>query len=350
MFKKKEKEINVFDEIGIEIPRLLFPNREKVDLEKWATIACDQYTSQPDYWEEVESFVGDAPSTLNLMMPEAWLNDPERKAHQDAIPSKMQEYLDEGYLEELAPGFMFIHRQMSTGNYRRGLLVLLDLDKYDYDPSKKTLCRASEETVEERLPSRIEIRKKAIFEMPHAMVLLNDKGNMLMKQLDSLIKARAPFYNFELMQDGGQIRGWHIHRPEEIEVVVKTLTMLKGSSVFTGGMMYVVGDGNHSLAAAKKAGDRYALVELVNLYDLALCFQPIHRLLDADGNVVDYIHGQDECEYIAEQKGLTADIRKPYPKVKLWTTVLRKGTLPKKTFSIGNAVDKRFYLECCMRK
>ena len=172
---------------------------------------------------------------------------------------------------------------------------------------------------------------------------------MLMNQLDMITGKRTPLYNFDLMEMGGRIRGWFINQEKDMAMVLNTLTMLKGASVFGGGMMYAVGDGNHSLAAAKKAGDRYALVEICDLNDPALQFYPIHRLVDADGNIVDYIHDKDECEYLAKERGLTAQIMPAYNKLHLWKDVLKNGRLPKKTFSIGNSVDKRYYLECHLR-
>lgn len=334
------------EKLGIGIPRLLFPTGDRT---KWAVIACDQHTSEPEYWERVEEFTKDAPSSLNLMMPEAWLGREDKKAHQDNIPKMMEQYLAEEDLADIGEGFMFIHRQMSNGYFRRGLLVLLDLDKYEYAPGNKALCRATEGTVEERLPARIEIRKNASFEMPHAMVLVNDKANVLMGQLDVMVRNRKPYYNEELMEGGGTIRGWFIHKESEISIVLQALTVLRGASKFSDGMLYAVGDGNHSLAAAKKCGDKYALVELVNIYDPAVEFHPIHRLLNPDGSVADYIHGEEECKALAKAKGLTAKIMPDYPKDKLFKDVIKNGVLPKKTFSIGNAVDKRYYMECRLR-
>ena len=334
---------NNIEKLGIAIPRILFPT---TDLSKWAAIACDQYTSEPEYWQDVEDFAGDEPSSLNLMMPEAWLGQEDKKAHQDSIPETFKKYLANKDLVDIGEGFMFIHREMSNGSFRRGLLVLLDLDKYEYAPGNKALCRATEGTVEERLPARIEIRKKATFEMPHAMVLVNDKSNILMGQLDLMVRNRMPYYNFELMKGGGTIRGWFIHEEREMAVVLKALTVLNGAAKVNDGMMYAVGDGNHSLAAAKKCGDKYAMVELVNIFDPAVDFHPIHRLVDNDGKVIDYIHGEEECRYLAEKMGLKAQIMPEYEKKRLFKDVIKNGVLPKKTFSIGNAVDKRYYLEC----
>lgn len=336
--------MNNFDKVGIAPARFLFPTSY---IETWATIACDQHTSNPAYWEEVERVIGDDPSSLDLMMPEAWLNDESRKAHQEQIPALMKQYIEDDTLRDIGEGFMFIHREMSNGYFRRGLLCLLDLDKYEYTPGNKALCRATEGVVEDRLPTRIEIRKNAPLEMPHVMVLVNDKSNLLMGQLDLLVRNRQPYYNTDLMMGGGKIRGWFIKNEREWGIIEKSLITLLGASKFAQkGMLYAVGDGNHSLAAAKKCGDRYAMVELVNVHDPAVEFFPIHRILDTDGNVVDYIHGEEEAKRIAEERGLTAQIMPDYPKDKLFKDVIKNGILPKKTFSIGESVDKRYYLEC----
>ncbi|MCQ2553763.1 MAG: DUF1015 domain-containing protein [Clostridia bacterium] len=336
--------MNNFDKVGIAPARFLFPTSY---IETWATIACDQHTSNPAYWKEVERVIGDDPSSLDLMMPEAWLNDESRKAHQEQIPALMKQYMEDDTLRDIGEGFMFIHREMSNGYFRRGLLCLLDLDKYEYAPGNKALCRATEGVVEDRLPTRIEIRKNAPLEMPHVMVLVNDKSNLLMGQLDLLVRNRQPYYNTDLMMGGGKIRGWFIKNEREWGIIEKSLITLLGASKFAQkGMLYAVGDGNHSLAAAKKCGDRYAMVELVNVHDPAVEFFPIHRILDADGNVVDYIHGEEEAKRIAEERGLTAQIMPDYPKEKLFKDVIKNGILPKKTFSIGESIDKRYYLEC----
>ena len=333
-----------FEKIGIAVPRLLFPTSY---IESWATIACDQHMSEPEYWEDVERYIGEDPSSLDLMMPEAWLGRDDKKAHQENIPALMKQYMEDDTLRDIGEGFMFIHRQMSNGYFRRGLLVLLDLDKYDYVPGNKALCRATEGVVEDRLPARIEIRKNAPLEMPHAMVLVNDKSNLLMGQLDLLVRNRQPYYNAELMMGGGMLRGWFIHQDREYKIVENALNTLLGASHFAQkGMLYAVGDGNHSLAAAKKCGDKYALVELVNINDPAVEFFPIHRLVDENDYVVDYIHGEEECRALAEKMGLKAKIMSPFDKDRLFKETVKNGIMPKKSFSIGKAVDKRYYLEC----
>ena len=332
-----------FKKAGAAVPEILFPD---ADLEKWSCVACDQFTSDPEYWERVSSLIGDAPSSLDLMMPEAWLGDPAKKAHEDSIAVKMETYLENGILKKLPQGLMYVKRETGAG-IRRGLLLLLDLDCYEYEPGNKALCRATEATVEERLPVRIEIRKKAPFEMPHVMVLLSDEEDMLMRCLDAETEGVRPFYDFDLMMGSGNIKGWHLTDDGKLEKIADILLLLKEKA--PDGMLYAVGDGNHSLAAAKKCGDRYALVELVNVYDPALLFEPIHRL-KKDGEVVDYIHGKEECLRLGSRPGYEAVIMPDYPKDRLFKDVIEKGLLPKKTFSMGQAKDKRFYLECCMRK
>ena len=339
----KEKIESRLTEAGLKVPEILFPD---TDLRKWSCIACDQYTSRPDYWEKVVSLVGDAPSSLDLMMPEAWIGDEKRKAHEEEIPGKMASCLSNGILNKLPAGFMYVKRQTRTG-IRKGLLALLDLSRYEYAPGNKALCRATEGTVEERLPVRIEIRKKALFEMPHVMVLYQDEDFLLANCLDEGTKGMASLYDFELMMGGGNIKGFHITGEDALEKIADVMLKLKERA--EDGMLYAVGDGNHSLAAAKRCGDGYALVELVNVYDPALVFEPIHRL-KKDGDVVDYIHGKDECLRLAGLLGYEAVIMPDYPKDRLFKDVIEKGVLPKKTFSMGQADDKRFYLECCMRE
>ena len=347
-------------DFGIYAPKVLLP-AEGTDLEKWATIACDQFTSDPGYWEKAEALTKGAPSTLDLQMPEAWLSDSvsaQHAAHEAAIPQKMKEYLENGTLREIPEGFVFIKRETSSGT-RRGLLALADLDSFDYRPGSHALIRATEETVESRLPVRVEIRKSAPLEMPHAMLLFQDPKDMLMGSLEVLTRNRKPLYDFPLMLGGGRIQGWLLKTISDWIIVADIFIILKAQA--EDGMLFAVGDGNHSLAAAKlcreeeklqggkpgtePSAKRFALVELVNLYDSALEFLPIHRLVK-DGEVIDYIHGEEECRALAEKLGCTADIRPPYPKEQLFSDIINNGALPKKTFSIGRATDKRYYLEC----
>ena len=329
-------------DLGIAPAEILLPKEHP---EKFAVVACDQFTSQPEYWQAVEDFVADAPSALRLMMPEAWLNDPAKKAHEEAIPEVMRRYLEDGVFSAPKEGFLYVERQTTTG-LRKGLIVNLDLSRYEYVPGNKALIRATEKTVEDRLPVRIEIRKKAALEMPHVMVLVNDAKDLLMQTAKQLCAGKTPVYDFDLMADGGHITGWMISGEESYQALAMQLEVLKAEA--EDGMLYPVGDGNHSLAAAKKCGDTYAMVELVNLYDEALVFEPIHRL-KKDGEIVDYIHGREECLALGSRPGYEAVIMPDYPKERLFHDVIENGTLPKKTFSMGSAKDKRYYLECQKR-
>jgi len=328
---------------GFAPAEILLPKNNR---EKFAVVACDQFTSQPEYWQEAVDFVGDAPSALNLMMPEAWLDDPAKQSHAEEIPSEMEKYLSEGVFEELKPGFIYVERTTTIG-VRKGLIGNINLDKYEYVPGNKALIRATEATVESRLPIRVEIRKKAALEMPHVMVLISDPKDELMKDLAGLCAHRAPAYDFDLMLEGGNIKGWYIDSEEDFALIADHLEALAAEA--EDGMLYAVGDGNHSLAAAKKCGDKFALVELVNLYDEALVFEPIHRL-KKDGEIVDYIHGKEDCLALGSRPGYEAVIMPDYPKDRLFKDVIRDGVLPKKTFSMGSARDKRYYFECQRRK
>ena len=376
--------------VGAAVPEIYFP-AENVDLTKFSVVACDQYSAQGEYWDRVKTFVGNAPSSLKLMMPEAWLG--RDKAHENAINGKMEQYLAEGTLRSLGEGMVFLHRLTTTG-WRRGLVLALDLEQYDFTPGSGTLIRATEMTVVERLPTRIEIRKNAPLEMPHIMVLLDDRDNLLMGMLDRDAAKGAPLYNFDLMENSGHLTGWLIKDEAlfgKIGDVLAALLEKNGT-----GMLYAMGDGNHSFAAAKAHWDninaaltpeerethpaRYGLVELVNLYDEALTFEPIHRLLmNVDGaalqreldfdaenppslqdlqpkldawlkahpeSEIEYIHGADDCRRLGEKPGNLAIVWDEFDKNTLFSDVAKHGVLARKTFSMGSAPDKRFYLEC----
>jgi hypothetical protein len=377
-------------QVGAAIPHILFP-ADGVDLTKFAVVACDQYSAQGEYWQQVADFVGDAPSALHMMMPEAWLGGHE--AHEAAIPAVMQRYLDNGTLRDLGEGMMFLHRETTTG-VRRGLVLALDLEQYDFTPGSSSMIRATEKTIVERLPTRIHIRAGAPVEMPHIMVLIDDRENRLMGMLDQTVEGEAPFYSFPLMQQSGSLTGWFLQNKDTFAAIADVLATLKAHS--DDGMLYAMGDGNHSFAAAKAHWDnlkekltpeeraahpaRYGLVELVNLYDPALTFEPIHRLLmHIDPKAVqrelgfsaanppslqelqpkldtwlaqhpeaelEYIHGADDCRRLANAPDALAIVWERFEKETLFADVARHGVLCRKSFSMGAAPDKRFYLEC----
>ncbi len=271
--------------------------KEGVDLQKWAVIACDQFTSQPEYWEEVEKFIGDSPSTYNLILPEAYLNTPKEEEHLRKIHASMHSYLAENILTPYE-GFVYIERFFGM-KMRRGLLLNIDLDHYDFTPASQSLIRASEETVLDRLPLRIKIRENALLEIPHVMVLVDDRSDELFSFLAEGKKDYKKIYDFNLMQNSGSIKGYLINRQAEAKVFASLNALIEENefkqkyalSANLSPLLFVVGDGNHSVAAAKAMWEkikkfvpvhhpaRYAMVEVVNIHDKSLDFKPIHRLL-----------------------------------------------------------------------
>ncbi len=376
--------------VGAAAAEILLPNRN-VDLSRFAVVACDQYSAQPAYWERVKEYVGDAPSALELMMPEAWLGKDE--AHARAVPEKMQRYLDDGTLAPVGTGMVFLHRRTTAG-VRRGLVLALDVEQYDYTPGSRSMIRATEKTVVDRLPPRIAIRKEAPLEMPHIMILVNDRENLLMGALDLLTEGRETLYDFPLMLESGHLTGWLLENDDDLARVAELLEALAERA--GDGMLYAMGDGNHSFAAAKAHWDaikgtltaaerethpaRWALCELVNLYDPALTFEPMHRLLmhvdpaaaarelgidpmappslqevqpllddwleKHPGAELEYIHGREDCLRLGEKPDNLAIVWREFDRETLFPDVERRGVLCRKSFSMGTADDKRFYLEC----
>ncbi len=375
--------------LGLAVPELLLP-RKGTDLSAFAVVACDQFSAQRTYWEQVKETVGDAPSALHMILPEAWLGVGE--AHKAAIVPTMERYLGEGILESAGEGMVLVHRHCSSG-LRRGLVVAFDLEQYDYRAGTRPLLRPTEATVEERLPARVEIRRAAPLELPHVMVLYNDPADKLMDALDALRQGREPLYDFPLMEGGGRLSGWLLDKETDHACLAGELEKLAAEAV--DGMLFAMGDGNHSFAAAKlcweeiKAGlpaekqeghpARYALCELVNLYDKGLDFEPIHRLvrnvdtdelcrelaldpaappplqelqpaLDAwlaqhpEGEL-EYIHGAESCRELGEAENALALIWDSFPRETLFPHVAQHGPLCRKSFSMGQARDKRYYLE-----
>ena len=373
-------------ERGLRVPEALLPARG-ADPSRFAVIACDQFSAQPEYWDELERFVGTAPSALRLIVPEARLADSEGSAAR--IAAAMESYLAAGVLCEAGDGFIKVERTTASGT-RLGLMAALDLEKYDYRPGAKTPVRATEKTVTERLPARIEVRSLAPLELPHAMVLLDDRGGLLKSAMDD--KNAQQLYDFELNMGGGHLRGSLLSADAE-EKLADALDELYRQS--GDGFVYAVGDGNHSLAAAKEWWERrktelsppqrendparYCLVEINSLYDPALRFHPIHRLLmNADREDftartgidplcppalpelqraldeylskrpdcrLEYIHGERDCRELGEKPGNIAMILPEFDKYTLYDTVRRDGALARKSFSIGEAREKRYYLE-----
>jgi hypothetical protein len=291
---------NALDRFGLSIPEMFIPS-DAADVSLWPVIACDQYTSEPEYWERVENTVGDSPSTLRCVFPECYLEVPGGEERIAAIHAAMRRYLSSGILRPLPPGVILVDRATPYRPSRRGLLTAIDLERYDYRPGTKSLVRPTEGTILERLPPRIRIRQNAPLEFPHVLVLLDDPGKTVIEPLFESAAGAQPLYNTELMLAGGRITGRFLPKADAEPRLIKSLEKLMPAkdSAGPGGaedfFLFAVGDGNHSLAAAKAVWEelktrdalgaeadhpaRYALVEIVNLYDPGIQFEPIHRLL-----------------------------------------------------------------------
>ena len=406
---------------------------QNCDYDKWAVVACDQYTSQPEYWQRVEERVGRAPSALRLILPESSLDGPQVEMDIMDINATMARYVREGQFKTLPGAMVYVERTLFNGRVRRGLVGMADLTAYDYEPGSDALIRATEGVVMSRIPPRVAVRKNAPIELPHAMLLCDDPGRTVIEPLAEQTASMELLYDFDLMEQGGHIKGWRL-TDKQLAQVAASLSALADPAAFNARygtkdqpvMLFAVGDGNHSLATAKECYERqkritppekwdtlparYALCELVNLHDDSLEFEPIHRvvfqtdpdaLLDAlvraypgarrgsapegDGLAlryvcaqgegvitlprtaaqlavgalqnfldsylmehkgrVDYIHGEDVAREFAARPGDIAFLLPPMGKQELFPSVIHDGVLPRKTFSMGEAHDKRFYLE-----
>jgi hypothetical protein len=281
--------------LGVFLPKILVPS-DRIEKHKWAVIACDQYTSEPEYWEKVEEYVGEAPSTLRCMLPECYLQGRDAEKRIAAVRGAMKEYLAEGVFDELPEGLVLVDRQTAFQNSRRGMVLAVDLEKYDYTPGAESLIRPTEGTIVERLPPRIHIRENAALEFPHVLVLLDDPEMTVIEPLFERKKTEEPLYSVKLMFGAGSVTGRHVSAEEAAPHLVKSLGALADHSLDREKpFLFAVGDGNHSLATAKVVWEkikaelpiedgaghpaRYALVEIVNLYDRGIHFEPIHRLL-----------------------------------------------------------------------
>lgn len=391
---------------------------EHADMHRWSVIACDQFTSDAAYWRSVQDTVGDAPSTLRLMLPEFYLGKCDEAAATRGIQQTMHTYLDSGVFRTVPHSLVLVQRTLPSGAVRCGIVGALDLEAYDYAPDSVTPIRATEGTVASRLPARVRIRAAAALEMPHIMVFYSDPEDAICREAQAL--ADDTLYDFDLMAGGGHICGRRIAG----DAAGQLAAALCATGVGTDGahpMRFAIADGNHSLAAARQcwlekkktlspeqaAADpaRYALVELVNLHSPAVTFEPIHRVLfetdaahwldaaeralaaadgcsyavtllagaqrrdilahgsslgeaisaldafcasymQAHGGRIDYIHGDDEAVDLAAGDGCCGILMPRMEKEELFTSVLRSGPFPKKSFSIGLGADKRYYLEC----
>ena len=281
---------------------------KKVDMTKWSVVACDQYTSEPDYWKEVYEIVGDSPSTLNITLPEIFLEDASVNERITKINETMKEYLDKDLFIEYKDAMIYLERTQKDGRIREGLIGMVDLEDYSFEKDSQTLIRATEKTVIERIPPRLKVRENALLELPHIMILIDDSKKEIIEEVKNKVNDNEIVYDFDLMENGGHIKGYKLSDNVSDEIISK-LEKLSDKTTFEkkynvkdkGVLLFAMGDGNHSLATAKTNYEnlkktmtkeeylnnpaRYALVELVNLHSDALEFEPIHRVIfDTDVN------------------------------------------------------------------
>ncbi|MDD3346901.1 DUF1015 domain-containing protein [Oscillibacter sp.] len=417
-----------FEPLGFFPADILLP--QEADMTKWAVVACDQFTSQPEYWRGVEETVGQAPSTLRLVLPEARLGDAKVERHIQKINESMQAYLDGGVFRTVPNALFYIERTQSDGKVRRGLIGMVDLEQYDFTPGSGALIRATEGTVLSRIPPRVKVRRDASIELPHVMLLIDDPERTVIEPLSDRRSDMERLYDFDLQQGGGHLTGWKLTEAQ-MDAVASALGALRSADAMeskygmqdAAPLLFAVGDGNHSLATAKRSYEdlkkgtpesewaalpaRYALVEVVNNHDDALRFEPIHRVLfhvepervlkafrafypDAHEGIgeghtiayvyaghtgcltvpqprvqlavgtlqaflddylktnpgeVDYIHGDDVVDKLGAAPGNLGFRLPAMEKEQLFKTVMADGVLPRKTFSMGHAQDKRYYVE-----
>jgi len=359
---------------------LLLPKAEH--LPHFSVIACDQHTAEPDYWRKADALVGDAPSALRMILPEAYLNG-DVSAAITGIHAAMEQYLAAEVFRSYPNTMVYVERTDSVGNLRRGLVGVVDLDCYEFMPGSAAPIQATEETVPSRIPPRAAVRRGAALESSHVMLLCDDVERSVIEPLAAQVGQMEKLYDVALMLGGGHVRGWLLGEAQ-LAQVAGALRVLQAQSP----LLFAVGDGNHSLATAKSlfaeqpdnpaAG--FAMCELVNLYDESLAFEPIHRVvfgvdkaqllaayeaefggkqpalpelqhfLDEytakNGGEIDYIHGDETAEKLGEAADAVSFLCRVIPKGELFGTVVAHGVLPRKSFSMGHGDDKRFYLEC----
>ena len=307
--------------IPFKAGNILIP--KNIDMSKWSVVACDQYTSEPDYWNEVKSIVGDSPSKLNLTLPEIYLEDSDVEERIKNINESMKKMLEDGIFTEYKDSMIYLERTQSDGKVREGVIGIVDLEDYSYEKGSQTLIRATEKTVIERIPPRMKVRENAELELPHIMILIDDESKTIIENLKKEVKQTDVVYDFDLMQNGGHIKGYKLN-DESIHEIINKLGHLADKEYFEekygvkdkGVLLFAMGDGNHSLATAKACYEklketmseeeylnhpaRYALVELVNLHSEALEFEAIHRVL-FDVDVDDLINSLNDYYEINEE-------------------------------------------------
>jgi hypothetical protein len=433
--------MKINENLGFQIPEILLPV-ENIDFQKWAVIACDQYTSQPEYWSDVEKIVGSSPSTLNMILPEVYLEKEDEFKKIELTKKTMDEYLNKGIFRSFE-GLILVQRHVGDKT-RFGLMLALDLEKYDFQKGSQTLIRATEGTIIERLPPRIRIREGAKLEFPHILVLIDDPEKTVIEPLVEKRHQLEKLYDFELMKNSGHLTGYGIDQSDYLGLVENALENLANPDRFKeyynvggdyGVLLFAVGDGNHSLATAKSIWEsvksnvgmdhpsRYALVEIENIHDAGLDFEPIHRVVfNLNDNIlekmrdfwksefdikackhqhemieevdyqsgnshkfgfifdssffvveikhpstnlpvgtlqifldeflqnggaekIDYVHGSEVTCKLGTKPGNCSFYLPAMEKNQLFKTVILDGALPRKTFSMGAAYEKRFYME-----
>jgi Protein of unknown function (DUF1015) len=435
--------MKIYDDIGVLVPQIQLP-RKGTDLSKWAVIACDQFTSQPEYWQQVEQTVGESPSTLNLILPEVYLEKPGEAERIQSIQESMRKYLQEGILQP-HDGLIYVERVVG-GKTRGGIVLGLDLERYDYNKCSTSLIRATEGTIVERLPPRMKIRQGAALELPHILVLIDDPQRTVIEPVGGAKGKLEQLYDFDLMLDSGHLSGYAVDQKMETQVIKALRGLVKpetfraryGVGADRPVLLFAMGDGNHSLATAKAVWEkmkpkvgldhpaRYALVEIENVHDEGLEFEPIHRVMfglksdplpamrqfykggidylpvegveemvrrvdetggprqliglvgggegrtfgvvevaqpssnlpvgtlqafldpflkEGGAEKVDYVHGEEVVVELGAQPGNAGFYVPGMSKDELFKTVILDGVLPRKTFSMGEAHEKRFYME-----
>ncbi len=438
----------------LRVPQIMMP-KEGTDLYKWSVIACDQYTSQPEYWKETEEIVGTAASALHLILPEVYLEEADEAERVAEIHQTMEKYLADGTLQQQPRGFMLVERSFGKKYSRCGLVVEIDLEAYEYKKGAHSLVRPTEMTVEERIPPRLRVRQKAAVELPHIMLLIDDPDCTVIEPLMAAKNRYQQIYDTELMQKGGHISGWLIPEGKITDDIMLKIEQLAEPEIFRERyhlkedyplLNFAVGDGNHSMATAKAAWEnikkdlteeekknhpaRFCLCEVVNIQDKSLEIEPIHRVVfnvdeeellcaagkyyeeqgcrliiadetqleeaggqakpDVKGDVIhsftlcsargrkilkvlnskwgiavaalqsflddflashsesriDYIHGMDVVEQLGMKEGNVGIFLPEVLKEDLFIGVIKDGVLPRKTFSMGEANEKRYYMEC----
>ncbi len=408
--------MNIFQPANILLPNV-------ASMERWAVIACDQFTSQPEYWARVRDTANGVPSAINLILPESDLGSPSVENQIKTINKTMRSYLEENIFAQYTDALIYVERTLKDNSIRKGLVGKVDLEAYDYHAGSVSPIRATEKTVEERIPPRMQVRRDASIELPHILVLCDDDKKCLIEPITEKKASFKKVYDFDLMEGGGHICGWLVSEDEtrafadRLQKYQATVDE-KYADIDGAPVVFAVGDGNHSLATAKACYEelkqknpnadfsahpaRYALVELENIHDDAQSFEPIHRIItdtepekllqaltDTAGaengcpitwfagnkqgtitlNVdkgqlpigvlqnfldiylathageIDYIHGDDTVKTLSAQAGAVGFLLPAMEKGQLFRGVISDGVLPRKTFSMGHAEEKRYYLE-----